>query len=264
MSEDALKKLEEQLKCPVCLSIYTDPKLLHCLHVYCTKCLTKLVVKDDQGQLSLSCPTCRHPTLIPANGVSGLQSAFRDNQLLEIWDDLKGVRHTEADLEKVVQEDDVTHLVSAEKKLAPYCSDHDGEELKLYCDTCGELICMQCTIRTHHSHKYDLVSEMLEKHREEIKVVMEPVEEKLMLVDAALGELDIRCSEVSNQHASIEADINDTIRRHHELLDVKKTELVSQLHQIAQLKMKGLESHRECSSRIEDVFGLCAGETGNR
>lgn len=69
MAEVALKKLEEQLQCSICLETYTDPKLLQCNHVYCQKCLVKLVIRDQQGQLSLPCPICRQATPVPASGV---------------------------------------------------------------------------------------------------------------------------------------------------------------------------------------------------
>ena len=79
-----LKKFEKELNCSICMNIYSDPKLLQCLHAYCRKCLVKLVVRDQQGQLILSCPMCRHDTPVPANGVAGLQPAFQINHFLEI------------------------------------------------------------------------------------------------------------------------------------------------------------------------------------
>ena len=85
----ALKKVEDQLNCSICLDVYTDPKMLHCFHVFCQTCLRKLVFRDEQGQLVLSCPNCHHITPVPANGVAGLQPAFLINQLLDIAEDLK-------------------------------------------------------------------------------------------------------------------------------------------------------------------------------
>ena len=35
-------RLEEQLKCPVCLDTYTNPKILPCHHSFCQECLEKL------------------------------------------------------------------------------------------------------------------------------------------------------------------------------------------------------------------------------
>ena len=84
MAEEVLEKLKEQLNCSICLDTYADPKLLQCFHVYCRKCLVPLVVRDEQGELGLTCPTCRQVTPIPAGGVAGLQSAFHINRFLEI------------------------------------------------------------------------------------------------------------------------------------------------------------------------------------
>ena len=91
MAKEALEKVEERLNCSICLDIYTDPKLLQCYHVFCRQCLVPLVVRDQQGRLGLTCPSCRQVTPIdPANrGVAGLQPAFHINHLLEIQESLK-------------------------------------------------------------------------------------------------------------------------------------------------------------------------------
>ena len=34
------------------------------------------------------------------------------------------------------------------------CSEHEEEELKLYCKTCQDVICGECTIVTHKGHNY--------------------------------------------------------------------------------------------------------------
>ena len=79
-----IKKVEDQLNCSICLDTYTNPKLLQCFHVYCKDCIICLVFRDKKGKLSLTCPNCRQATPIPDTGVSGLQSAFYINRLLEI------------------------------------------------------------------------------------------------------------------------------------------------------------------------------------
>ena len=93
IAKQAIKKLEDQLTCAICLDDLKHPKLLQCFHVYCKDCLQGLVVQDQQGQLSLSCPTCRQSTVLPqSTGVSGLQSAFHVHHLLEIKDALEKVK----------------------------------------------------------------------------------------------------------------------------------------------------------------------------
>ena len=65
VAKQALKKLEDQLTCAICLDAFKDPKLLQCFHVYCKDCLQQLVVKNRQGQLSLRCPTADNPPSFP-------------------------------------------------------------------------------------------------------------------------------------------------------------------------------------------------------
>ena len=251
-----LQKLEEQLKCAICLDTYTDPKLLHCLHVYCRECLVRLVVRDQQGQLSLSCPSCRQATLIPANGpgVAGLQPAFQTNQLLEIWEDLKKAKDPVAQLEKV--NGDVKNLIPP-KKSTLKCSEHNEEELKLYCKTCSQLICLQCTIRKHHSHEYNLVSEVFEKHKNEIESSLKPVEQHLTSVKRALTELDAHCGEINDQRAAIEADIHSKVKQLYDILDARKTELIDNLHQITQRKLKDVAVQRDEMETTQAKLSSC-------
>ena len=41
-----------------------------------------------------------------------------------------------------------------------YCLEHEGEELKLYCRTCEEVICRDCTIVTHKQHDYTFIKDV--------------------------------------------------------------------------------------------------------
>ena len=90
-TEQALRKLEDQLTCVICLNSYTEPKLLQCFHVFCKQCLEQVVVHDCQGQ-SLHCPSCCRSTLLPPTSVSGLQTAFYLNNLFEVHDAIEKVK----------------------------------------------------------------------------------------------------------------------------------------------------------------------------
>ena len=134
IAKQALEKLEDQLTCAICLDAFKDPKLLQCFHVYCKDCLQQLVVTDQEGQISLRCPTCRQSTLLSgqASGVSGLQSAFLIHHLLEIQDALKKVK----DPQKVQCEKCTVTTRTATN----------------FCRDCGEFICEKCT-ETHREWK---------------------------------------------------------------------------------------------------------------
>ena len=199
LSEQAVRKLQDQLTCGICLDSYTEPKLLQCFHVFCKQCLERLVVRDRQG-LSLHCPSCHRSTLLPLIGVSDLQTAFYLNSLFEVRDAIEKVREPQknqcekcrkcfainfchncgklicARCTKTHQEwlsshevitlgqleGDVTQLIPSKKKVMLY-SKHTTKELDLYCETCEELICRDCTVRVHRDHQYDLVTDAFQK-----------------------------------------------------------------------------------------------------
>ena len=239
MAEQALKRLEEQLNCSICLDTFTDPKLLQCFHVYCQQCLVPLGVRDQQGQLSLTCPTCRQVTPIPPSGVSGLQSAFHINHLLEIQDSVKKLQNPPANFEGAVGG---TGVENPPKNAAQFCFEHVEKELEFYCETCGELICYKCALKggKHHNHNYEELDQAFEKYKKEITSSIEPMEKQVVIIKKALALIEQRCGEISDQRAAIENNVHITFRRLREFLTVRETELIGQIHQITQRKLKGL------------------------
>ena len=119
-SQRALQNLNERLTCPICLELYTDPKLLQCFHVFCENCLKPWACQTPQGEV-VECPKCYQPTSLPQRGVSGLQGAFLVHHLFGIQDILKKVSSP-----------DKSKCDKCEKRL-PSC----------YCRICG-FICEKC------------------------------------------------------------------------------------------------------------------------
>ena len=244
--ETTIRKLEEEFKCAICRDTYIDPKLLQCFHVYCSKCLEPLAVQDQQGQLSLTCPTCRHITPVPANGVTGLQSAFQQKRLLEILD-----KHKKT-------EDDVTHIATS-KKIPNYCIEHTDKERELYCETCGELICLKCAIKggKHQDHDYDELKEAFKKYKGEVIPLLEPVEKKSKIVQEKLSRLSSHYGEMNNQQPAIEDSIKGAFKKLHETLDDREAELLEQLHQINQSKLKSLHEVEDSVETIQAQLSSC-------
>ena len=245
MAEKTLKKVEEELNCSICLDIYVDPKLLQCFHAYCRKCLVKLVVRDQQGQLVLTCPICRHDTPVPANGVAGLQPAFQINHFLEIMEaHKKAVADPSASAEKA--EKDSASLTSCDK-VRVGCREHAGKEVELFCETCGEPVCLRCVIKggKHHRHNYEELDKAFERYEVEVTASLEPMEKQVTTITKALAQLDACCAEISDQRAAVEANVHTTFRKLQRILDTRKTELIGQLHHITQRKLKKLAVQRD-------------------
>ena len=259
MAEKTLKKVEEELNCSICLDTYSDPKLLQCFHAYCRKCLVKLVVRDQQGQLILTCPICRHDTPVPANGVAGLQPAFQINHLLEIMEEhKKAAADPPASAEKA--ERDSASLTSRDK-VKVCCREHAGKEVELFCETCGEPVCVKCALKggKHHSHDCEELDKAFERYKVEVTASLEPMEKQVTTITKALAQLDARCAEISDQRAAVEADVHTAFGKLQHILDTRKTELIGQLHHITQRKLKGLAVQRDQLETTLAQLSSCLG-----
>ena len=278
-TKDALKKLDAQLECSICLDIFKQPKLLPCFHVFCkSPCLEKLVAKDGH---SLTCPTCRHIVPLSKRGMDGLQSDFHIDRLFDIRDAfIKAAEPTETQCgnceddkatgycgdflcddcqaahrkTKFTKNHQLLTLKELEtqaaslvppKKDAPRCPKHKNKKLKIYCETCKELICNDCTIRVHRDHNYDLLADVFHKHKEELVSSLKPVKQKLHTVQQALKAFDMRAKEIDDQKATIEAHIHKEIDQLHQLLDQRRVQLVGELDMLTQQKLKSLAAQRD-------------------
>ncbi len=282
-AQEALSKVEDQLSCLVCLEPYTNPRLLSCFHVYCQHCLEDIVAHNRQGQLE--CPKCRRPTPLPPTGVSGLQAAFNVHHLFDIqetlkkvkepqklacekcsvtnrkatsfcrqctkficekctdmhkeWDELKN--HEIVSIQKV--EGDLIRLVSP-KKMSPRCPKHD-ENMKLYCEPCGELICIHCTVQIHKDHKYYVIADTFESHKKEILDSLGPVEKQLEATDTALVNLDGRHAEIVEHGGKLATNIHSKFDEIHQALYAREGELMAELEGHTQQQLKSLSAQRE-------------------
>ena len=143
------------------------------------------------------------------------------------------------------------------KKVTLYCSLHEGMKLDLYCKTCGELICLHCTVKKHKDHQYDLVGDTFERHKAEITTSLEPVEKKLGVVSKALEQFNIRLQELDNLQVATEDTIQQQIQQLHDLLEARKAELIGQLQQYIQTKKKNLLAQKDEVETVHTQLASC-------
>ncbi|XP_071787473.1 uncharacterized protein [Asterias amurensis] len=89
-TETTCKIRHLHIECPICLSRFTDPKILDCLHSFCFKCLQELIDKQDPKTDLIICPMCKKETSIPDGGLSDLLSCFFLSSLIDDVINLEG------------------------------------------------------------------------------------------------------------------------------------------------------------------------------
>ena len=232
-----LLKLEEQLTCPVCLDLYTNPKTLPCLHSFCQECLEGLPQeREARGDTYyLFCPTCRQRTEVPREGVGAFPVAFHLNNLKEITQSLKN---------KVFDPQQVT------------CNDHD-KPLEVFCETCTTVICFHCTYHTHKDHKHALISDCYPKHYQMLHDSLKPVKGKKEALKKVLSDLAERGGEIRERGEGVIEEINGMVEEMIGILRQSERKLTEQVKRVTDAKLEMLsrqtKSAKTSLSLLEDV-----------
>ena len=103
----------------------------------------------------------------------------------------------------------------------------------------------------HFGHDYKELDTAFQEYKEEITSSLEPMEKQVATMKGVLAQLDTRCGNISDQREATEDKIHATFRRLQEVLNVRETELIHQLHRITQSKLKALAVQR---NKIETIL----------
>ena len=83
-----LYNLRQEVSCPVCSEIFTDPRHLPCLHSFCLECLKRwhqTSQSTTNRQDMITCPTCRALSSVPESGdLNDLPNSFYQNGLIDV------------------------------------------------------------------------------------------------------------------------------------------------------------------------------------
>ena len=222
----------------------------------------------QHDKLRAECPNCRKPAPLPEGGVSGLPSAFYIQHLFEVREALEKVRNPEKaqcdkcgegevqgfcrdcgqficqlclDMHrkwKEIQSHEISSLNDVEetaskmvtpKKVTTLCAKHPTELIKMYCETCDELICRDCTVKTHRDHNYDLISDVFPKHRDAILTCLHPVKTELASVVEIITKLKSRSSRLEKQGAKTTQRVDAEVDKIHAILEAHRRDLHSEI-----------------------------------
>ena len=125
------------------------------------------------------------------------------------------------------------------------CNDHN-EPIKVYCETCQQLICRDCTVsKRHQNHDYNLVTESYPKHHQEIEADLTKVKTKVANVNTAVTNLITREREVTKQGEDVKKQIHTESQLIISLVQQSQRQLVQQVDTAVQQKIQLLTKQRE-------------------
>ncbi|XDV16681.1 hypothetical protein PO909_016283, partial [Leuciscus waleckii] len=130
--------LEEELSCPVCTELFTDPVLLSCGHSFCRQCIND----HWTSSRSRNCPVCRQ--LSPQQPVSNLS-----------------LRNT---CESYLRENNTRK----ERDREHFCQIH-GEKIELFCQTDEQVLCSECKKHEHGWHKIHPLQQAVRQRKSQVQ-----------------------------------------------------------------------------------------------
>ena len=236
-----LNNLHEEVSCSVCMTAFTDPKQLPCLHSFCLHCLNEILRTSGRHDI-ITCPECRKESRVPSSGnLKDLPTNFRINSLLDVlaikecnttgvkcgncekksshslycfqccvfWCDdcITGHNIIRANKEhrvlaiKDFQDQDIEDVL----KRPAFCgkAGHEKKELEFFCRNCEEPICNSCVATIHDGHIKILLKEAANEKKAETKSVIESQKEKAKQMRNKILLIDQKCAKIQQQIANV-------------------------------------------------------------
>ncbi|XP_068192604.1 zinc-binding protein A33 [Antennarius striatus] len=219
---------EEDLTCPICCDIFTDPVLLPCSHSFCRSCLKRCW---DTGLRE--CPLCRKKASkasIPSNLA------------------LKNV------CEAVVQVKRQNSLLDEKMN----CSLH-GERLKLFCLDDKQPICVVCQAsKQHKEHSFSPIEEAVLDCKDDLASSLKILQGKLENLKRIHTTSSSMFKYIKNQALETESVIKSQFEHLHQVLYDEELEMIAAVkteeeEKIAEMKGKIKELSAEVVSLTDTV-----------
>ena len=137
------------------------------------------------------------------------------------------------------------------------CSKHN-DPLKVYCVTCNEVICRDCTFaQEHKTHNFELITECYSKHHQQIKTNLKLVKQKLANTDTAVTGLVNRVIEVDRQGGEVKKEIRLQAQQLIDRILRSEGELTQQVDGIVDKKKELLSKQKEEAGKIRRQLKSC-------
>ena len=281
-----LHNLREEVSCPVCTNIYTDPKHLPCLHTFCLQCL-KQWHRTSHGRDTIRCPKCQAVSRVPESGdLKDLPTSFYLNGLIDVLA-IKECKTTQVrcgNCDKKSSESSYCfqccvfwceecvighniirsnkdHRVLALKdfqdkdyedvmKRPAFCpkEDHNKEELKYFCKNCEAPVCQMCVTVDHGGHSIKSIKEEAERQKIQMKYLIENQSRNLQAKMNAVSQLDEDCAKLIQQGEDVNRDVQTFVDNLIAAIQAKKQNIFSAVEKETN---KSLECATKRKSEIE-------------
>ena len=286
-----LHNLHEEVSCSVCMSPFTEPKILPCFHTFCLHCLNELQrTSGKHGEIS--CPECRRKFQVPGSGYpKDLPANFRMNSLLDVmaiqkcnvagvkcgncektsaqsfycfkccafWCDdciaahnvIRANKEHKVLAIKDFQDQDIEDVL----KRPVFCQKehHESKKLKFFCKDCEVAICNTCVVTLHEGHVKVPLQDAANERKLRLESVLESQKGKALRKRNMIARLQKECNEIKEQVACVKKGAQNFADNLMRVIEAKKQEIFKEVEDKAQ---QSIERLVEQQSDVENELQL--------
>ncbi|KAL9644566.1 hypothetical protein ABK040_009430 [Willaertia magna] len=152
-------------------------------------------------------------------------------------------------LSQDVNPTEISFLSQQQHPIDHYCKEHLEYLTNIKCNTCQQLICLKCSLYKHRGHEQVLITDVIEKDKEEFITIINNSKEKLnkltkrkVKVDDTMIEMDILIDETKSE-------INQQFNELKSTLEEKREKLLNEINNLQIFRKRKLISE---STELED------------
>ncbi|XP_007459860.1 PREDICTED: tripartite motif-containing protein 6-like isoform X1 [Lipotes vexillifer] len=245
MTSAVLVDIQDEVTCPICLELLTEPLSIDCGHSFCQACITGNSKELGIGQEEeSSCPVCQ-TSYQPGN--------LRPNRhLANIADRLREV------------------VLGLGKQLKVVLCAHHGEKLQLFCKEDGKLICWLCErSQEHRGHHTFLMEEVAQEYQEKFQESLKKLRQEQQEAEKLTAVIREKRASWKNQ---MEPERHRIQKQFDQLRSILDREEQRQLKKLEEEERKGLNIIAEAEGElmqqsqslrelISDLERRCQGST---
>ncbi|XP_054436546.1 tripartite motif-containing protein 5-like [Pteronotus mesoamericanus] len=205
MASGMLLNIKEEVTCPICLELLTEPLSLDCGHTFCQACIIashKESTVSKEGQSS--CPVCRSSyqpgNLRPNRHVANIMDTFRE-----------------------------VKLNPEEEQKTDLCVRH-GEKLLLFCKEDGKFICWLCErSQEHRGHHTFLMEEVAQEYQEKLQAALDRLRTEHQEAEKLKANIGQERSSLKNEIQNAIHSVQDYFKELRGILDTEEQKELQKL-----------------------------------
>ena len=136
---------------------------------------------------------------------------------------------------------EVQKLGSKALSKPSFCVKHTGETLKLFCETCEETICRDCTIVDHREHKYNFVADVAERERKVLHILLNKTKDKELAVSNGIETVQAMKELVQSKVSEVNKEVDKFFDEQVKALEYQRANLKHEVMTEGKVRVDQLE-----------------------